>query len=129
MSGPRRPRTLWQVLLAGVAVEPLLGQLAEFSEEELGMFHQEARDILDQLATPAGQVDDAIVERWAQTARTLALASIPTMGEAAKRDREAVERAYARVGTATRPRMIAPVGVPATRGGLRLVGRVGVPGR
>ena len=116
------------MLLAGVAVEPLLTQLADFTDEELTMFHREALDILDSLHTPAGQVDPAVVERWAQTARTLALASIPAMGDAAKRARAAVEASYARVGSATRPLMLAPVGVPV-RGGLRLVGRVAVPGR
>jgi len=139
-----RPRTIWQVLLAGVAVEPMLEQLATLDVDHLDEFHAEAVGILESLATPAGQVDAAVVQRWAQTARTLALASVSTMGTAAEGPRNAVEACYARAVQASRATpgsgMTPPVGLrlvsqiepaptSAPRGSrFRLYGRVRVQG-
>ncbi len=116
-----RPRTIWQVLLSGVAVEPMLEQLAACDVDQLDQFHAEAVGILESLATPAGQVDAAVVQRWAQTARTLALASVSTMGKEAEGPRNAVEACYARAVRASRSTPGASMTPPL---GLRLVSQI-----
>ncbi len=87
--------TLWQVLVTGESIEPLLDVLPTYDPSALAAFHGEALDVLDRLGrTTHGDVSATRTTAWADTARVLALASVVGMGPRAKAGREAVEKAH-----------------------------------
>ena len=73
--------TLWQVLVSEQPLDPLLDKLPSMTDTELAALSQEALNVLMQVAGGGiGTLSPSRVWAWVESARVLALASLPGMG-------------------------------------------------